>query len=37
LRGEGNITEYLRVRGFLQRELQFPRNAPKAAGNATAG
>jgi hypothetical protein len=36
LRGEGNITEYLRVRGFLQRELQFPRNAPKAAGNATA-
>lgn len=37
LRGETNIMEYLRVRGFLQRELHFPDPAPKAEGNATAG
>lgn len=30
LRGETNITEYLRMRGYLQRELQFPRPAPAA-------
>lgn len=36
LRGENNITEYLRIRGFLQRELHFP-DPPKANGNATAG
>ena len=35
LRGENNITEYLRIRGFLQRELHFPDPAPKANGNAT--
>ena len=35
LRGENNITEYLRIRGFLKRELQF-NNAPKTEGNATA-
>jgi hypothetical protein len=37
LRGEGNITEYLRARGFLQRELRFPNHAPGTDGNATAG
>lgn len=37
LRGENNITEYLRIRGFLKRELQFQNHAPKAEGNATAG
>lgn len=35
LRGENNITEYLRIRGFLQRELQFPDPPAKANGNAT--
>ena len=35
LRGEGNITEYLRIRGFLQRELQFPTHAPTSEVNAT--
>ena len=33
LRGEGNITEYLRVRGFLPRELQFPGAPSKKNGN----
>ncbi|NLW80592.1 MAG: hypothetical protein GXY42_02815 [Desulfovibrionales bacterium] len=37
LRGEINILEYLRVRGFLQRELLFPSPAPKSGSNATAG
>jgi hypothetical protein len=40
LRGENNISEYLRVRGFLKRELHFPDAPPKAngsnGGNATA-
>lgn len=33
LRGEGNITEYLRIRGFLQRELHFPGAPSKKNGN----
>jgi hypothetical protein len=37
LRGENNITEYLRIRGFLKRELQFPDPPAKANGNATQG
>lgn len=37
LRGETNIMEYLRVRGFLQRELHILDSAPKPEGNATAG
>ena len=36
LRGEKNITEYLRVRGFLKRELHFPEAPPKANGNENA-
>jgi len=36
LRGETNILEYLRVRGFLKRELHFPDPAPQPQGNATA-
>lgn len=35
LRGENNITEYLRIRGFLQRELHFPDPPAKTDGNAT--
>lgn len=33
LRGEGNIMDYLRIRGLLKRELNFP--APPPAANAT--
>jgi hypothetical protein len=36
LRGEGNIMDYLRIRGFLTRELNFPAPAPQAADNGTA-
>lgn len=36
LRGEGNIMDYLRLRGFLKRELNFPPPAPKPADNGTA-
>jgi hypothetical protein len=37
LRGENNITEYLRIRGFLQRELHFPDPPAKTDANATKG
>ena len=37
LRGEKNITEYLRARGFLKRELHFPSAPPKANGNGNGG
>ena len=37
LRGEGNILEYLRIRGYLKRELYFPENPPAASANGTAG
>jgi len=36
LRGEKNIMEYLRLRGFVQRELQFGTPTPDA-NNATNG
>jgi hypothetical protein len=37
LRGENNITEYLRIRGFLKRELHFPDPPAKTEANATKG